>query len=145
MRLCCSYFNQCRKTSCFQHIKKVKARKCQTSWHTLHTFGAFLLVGEPSWLGSFGGSSATTCATLGACKGVTLLDAATEWYGAAVTFDASGACADSSEVILAVIAEEPYAEYLGDVEDLKLRAEDASMLDRVVSRKSAKKVPVLFS
>jgi len=87
-----------------------------------------------SWQGMRGDA-----ASLGT-EGVTLLDAATEWYGAAVTFDASGACADSSEVILAVIAEEPYAEYLGDVEDLKLRAEDASMLDRVVSRKSAKKV-----
>mmetsp|Transcript_19957 Transcript_19957/g.46437 ORF Transcript_19957/g.46437 Transcript_19957/m.46437 type:complete len:691 (+) Transcript_19957:91-2163(+) len=90
-----------------------------------------------TWQGSSG-----TAAALGT-SGVTVWDAAQALYGDEARFEPTGvgcADADQDEVVLAVIAEEPYAEYLGDVQELHVRHEDVAMLDTVVQGRASKKV-----
>jgi beta-glucosidase len=51
--------------------------------------------------------------------------------GATVTYSANGEGADSADVAVVVVGEEPYAEMFGDRSELRLSAEDLAVIDAV--------------
>lgn len=78
--------------------------------------------------------------------GTTILDGICEQVGAntAVTFSPTGEFEERAEVALVVLAEEPYAEGMGDRHDLTLNEEQVALLERVRPQ-CDKMVVVLFS
>jgi beta-glucosidase len=66
-------------------------------------------------------------------KGTTLLAALREALPSAtqVSFSADGSGGEQADVAVAVVGEEPYAEFKGDRQDLSLSAEDLSLIERM--------------
>ncbi len=64
--------------------------------------------------------------------------------GTTVKYSVDGSGADSGDVAIVVIGEEPYAEFLGDKPDLNLSNEDAALVEKLTS-KGIPVVVVLFS
>ena len=56
-----------------------------------------------------------------------------------VKYSADGSNADSGDVAIVVVGEEPYAELFGDREDLKLSDEDIALVEKI----QAKKIPIV--
>lgn len=65
--------------------------------------------------------------------GTTILHAVEQsvGLGATVTYSANGEGADSADVAVVVVGEEPYAEMFGDRKDLRLSAADLAVIDAV--------------
>jgi beta-glucosidase len=77
-------------------------------------------------------------------KGTTILSALREALPgvAQVSFSADGTGGDQADVAIAVVGEEPYAEFKGDRQDLNLSAEDLSLIERM--RRSGRPLVVVL-
>ena len=63
--------------------------------------------------------------------GTTILDAIRKASTGQVTYSADGSGAKGADVAIAVIGEQPYAEFVGDDQDLSLSNADVAVLDRL--------------
>lgn len=78
--------------------------------------------------------------------GTTILQAVKQTVSpsTAVTYSADGNGADSGDVAIVVVGEQPYAEFMGDKADLSLSPEDLAVVERLRARK-AQVIVVLLS